>query len=166
MIMITHIIKITFLTLWFIFNRIKWFIDVVAKNPNYNGMLYEEKGRRILSHTGEKVIVDEQGRGWVIEKMPVKEFKADQWHDFRILVEGNHHQHWIDGHKTADLIDFDEAGRALEGVLAVQVHVGPAMKIQYKDSQGQIFSQLPTEGQLQEVIILLGMVRDQVVISL
>ncbi|GAG95383.1 unnamed protein product, partial [marine sediment metagenome] len=32
--------------------------DVVSKKPEYNGMLYEEKGRRILSHTGEKVIVD------------------------------------------------------------------------------------------------------------
>ncbi len=107
--------------------------DVVANNPNYNGMLYEEKGRRILSHTGEKVIIDPQGQPWVVEKMPVKEFEAGEWHDFRVLVKGNHHQHWIDGHKTADLIDLDEKGRKLEGVLAVQVHVGPAMKIQYKD---------------------------------
>ena len=107
--------------------------DVVAGNPNYNGMLYEEKGRRILSHTGEKVIVDTDGQPWVIEEMPVKEFPADEWHDFRVLVQGNHHQHWIDGHMTADLIDLDEKGRALEGVLAVQVHVGPAMTIQYKD---------------------------------
>ena len=107
--------------------------DVVAANPNYNGMLYEEKGRRILSHTGEKVIVDAAGQPWVVSKMPVKEFAAGEWHDYRVLVEGNHHQHWIDGHMTADLIDFDEKGRALEGVLAVQVHVGPAMKIQYKD---------------------------------
>ncbi len=29
--------------------------DIVADNPNYNGMLYEEKGRRILAHTGQKV---------------------------------------------------------------------------------------------------------------
>jgi arylsulfatase A-like enzyme len=107
--------------------------DVVANNPNYNGMLYEEKGRRILSHTGEKVIVDPAGQPWVVGKMPVQEFAPDQWHDYRVLVEGNHHQHWIDGHQTADLIDFDEHGRALEGVLAVQVHVGPAMKIQFKD---------------------------------
>lgn len=107
--------------------------DVVSNNPNYNGMLYEEKGRRILSHTGEKVIVDIDGRPWIFEKMPVKDFPADQWHDYRVLVQGNHHQHWIDGHPTADLIDLDEKGRALEGVLAVQVHVGPAMKIQYKD---------------------------------
>ncbi|MFN9914088.1 MAG: DUF1080 domain-containing protein, partial [Pirellulaceae bacterium] len=29
--------------------------DIVANNRDYNGMLYEEKGRRILSHTGEQV---------------------------------------------------------------------------------------------------------------
>lgn len=107
--------------------------DVVANNPNYNGMLYEEKGRRILSHTGEKVIIDEEGQPWVIDTMPVKEFPANEWHEYRVLVKGNHHQHWINGHPTADLIDLDEAGRSLEGVLAVQVHVGPAMTIQYKD---------------------------------
>jgi len=107
--------------------------DVVANNPNYNGMLYEEKGRRILSHTGEKVIVDPDGQPWIVGTMPVKEFEPDAWHDFRVLVQGNHHQHWINGHPTADLIDLDEQGRALEGVLAVQVHVGPAMKIQFKD---------------------------------
>ena len=65
--------------------------------------------------------------------MPFKEFAPGEWHDYRVLVQGNHHQHWIDGHPTADLIDLDEKGRALEGVLAVQVHVGPAMTIQYKD---------------------------------
>jgi choline-sulfatase len=107
--------------------------DIVADNPKYNGMLYEEKGRRILSHTGEKVIVASNGQPWIVGQMPVKEFAPDQWHDYRVLVEGNHHQHWIDGHPTADLIDFDEKGRSLEGVLAVQVHVGPAMKIQFKD---------------------------------
>ncbi len=107
--------------------------DVVANVPKYNGMLYEERGRRILSHTGEKVIIDEKGRSWVVGNMEVKEFAPDEWHDYRVLVRGNHHQHWIDGHPTADLIDLDEEGRSLEGVLAVQVHVGPAMTIQYKD---------------------------------
>ena len=107
--------------------------DVVANNPNYNGMLYEEKGRCILSHTGEKVIIDPTGQPWVVGKMDVKEFAPNEWHDYRVLVQGNYHQHWIDGHKTADLIDLDPNGRSLEGVLAVQVHVGPEMKIQYKD---------------------------------
>ncbi len=107
--------------------------DIVADNPNYNAMLYEERGRRILSHTGEHVIVNADGQAWVVGKMPVKEFASNQWHDYRVLVQGNHYQHWIDGHMTADLIDLDENGRSLEGVLAMQVHVGPAMKIQFKD---------------------------------
>ena len=107
--------------------------DVVADNPDYNGMLYEERGRRILAHTGEKVIVDPDGQPWIVGSMPVKQFAPDEWHDYRVLVQGNHHQHWIDGHQTADLIDLDEKGRALEGVLAMQVHVGPAMKVQFKD---------------------------------
>ena len=120
--------------------------DIVANNPNYNGMLYEEKGRRILSHTGEKVIVDETGQSWVVGKFPVKEFAPGEWHEYRVLVKGNHHQHWINGHPTADLLDFDEDGRSLEGVLAVQVHVGPAMEIQYKDMRiKQLPDDLPLE---------------------
>jgi arylsulfatase A-like enzyme len=107
--------------------------DIVANNPGYNGMLYEERGRRILSHTGEKVIVAPDGQPWIVGTMPVQTFAADEWHEYRVLVRGNHHQHWIDGHLTADLMDFDEKGRSLDGVLGVQVHVGPAMKIQFKD---------------------------------
>jgi hypothetical protein len=107
--------------------------DVVPARDDYNGMLYEERGRRILAHTGEKVIIDPQGQPWVVGKLPVRNFPADQWHDYRVLVEGNHHRHWIDGVPTVDVIDLDEKGRALQGVLAVQVHVGPPMKIQYRD---------------------------------
>lgn len=121
--------------------------DVVADTPEYNGMLYEERGRRILSHTGEKVIIAPDGQPWIVGTMPVKEFAAGEWHDYRILVEANHHRHWIDGRLTADLFDFDEKGRKLEGVLAVQVHVGPAMEIQYKDFRIQ---QLPDDLPLEK----------------
>jgi len=107
--------------------------DVVANRPDYNGMLYEERGRRILAHTGEKVIIDAAGQPWVVGELPVKEFKPGEWHTYRVLVRGNHHQHWIDDHATADVIDLDEKNRALEGILGVQVHVGPAMQIRYRD---------------------------------
>ena len=107
--------------------------DVVADTPKYNGMLYEEKGRRILAHAGQRVIVDADGQPWVVGEIPVKEFAPGQWHDYRVLVRGNHHRHWIDGHPTAEVIDLDADARSLEGVLAVQVHVGPEMTIRYKD---------------------------------
>ncbi len=63
----------------------------------------------------------------------LKAFPPDEWHEYRVLAEGNHQRHWIDGHQTVDVIDLDEKGRKLDGVLAVQVHVGPPMTIQYKD---------------------------------
>jgi hypothetical protein len=106
--------------------------DIMARE-NMNGMAYEERGRRILSYTGQKVIVDQKGQPWVIGEMPVKKFPPNVWHEYRISVRGNHHQHWIDGHKTADFIDLDENSRALDGILGFQVHVGPAMQIQFKD---------------------------------
>ena len=107
--------------------------DIVMDKSQYNGMLYEEKGRRILSHSGEKVMVDPMGHSWVVGDLTRKEFAPDQWHEYRIRVEGNRHRHWIDGHPTADLIDFDESGRVLEGVLALQVHKGPPMTVEFKE---------------------------------
>ncbi|MDA7498561.1 DUF1080 domain-containing protein, partial [Akkermansiaceae bacterium] len=106
--------------------------DIMARE-NMNGMAYEERGRRILSYTGQKVIVDQKGQPWVIGEMLVKKFPPNVWHQYSISIRGNHHQHWINGHKTADFIDLDENGRALDGILGFQVHVGPAMQIQFKD---------------------------------
>lgn len=105
----------------------------IMPRENMNGMVYEEKGRRILSYTGQKVIVDQKGQPWVIEQIPVKKYPPNVWHEYRVLVRGNHHQHWIEDHKTADFIDLDEDNRALGGVFGFQVHVGPAMQIQFKD---------------------------------
>lgn len=112
--------------------------DIVANTPQYNGMLYEERGRRILAHTGEKVIIDPRGRSWIVDRLPVDTLPtgadfADQWHDYRVLVRGNHHQHWIDDQLTIDVTDLDPAGRATEGVIAMQVHVGPAMRVQFRN---------------------------------
>ena len=50
--------------------------DVVANRPDYNGMLYEERGRRILAHTGEKVVIDPKGQPWVVGQFPLKAFPA------------------------------------------------------------------------------------------
>lgn len=107
--------------------------DVVADKPQYNGMLYEEKGRGILCRAGQKVIVDPKGKPWLIKESELRDFPSGKWHEYRILVKGNHHRHWINGHPTADLIDFHEKGRAFDGVLALQAHKGPPMTLEFKD---------------------------------
>ncbi|MBI3864754.1 MAG: DUF1080 domain-containing protein [Planctomycetia bacterium] len=48
--------------------------DVVAGRADYDGMLYEERGRRILAHTGERVIIDPQGQPWVVGEFKLRAF--------------------------------------------------------------------------------------------
>lgn len=106
--------------------------DIVGNHREYDGMMYEERGRRILGYNAEKTIVDTDGQAWVIEDLPKKDFPAGQWHEYRVRVEGNHHRHWINDHLIAEMIDLDEKGRALEGVLGFQLHSGGPMEVRFR----------------------------------
>jgi hypothetical protein len=55
------------------------------------------------------------------------------WNDYVIIAKGNHLQHFINGMPTADVTDEQEAKAAKSGVLALQIHVGPPMQVQFKD---------------------------------
>ncbi|MBM81809.1 MAG: acetylglucosamine-6-sulfatase [Planctomycetaceae bacterium] len=107
--------------------------DVISTEAEYNGMLFEQQGRNLIAHAGERVIVDEDGDAWVVGKLPLNKFSAIGWHFYRIVVKGNHHQHWIDGRLRTEVIDFDEEHRKLEGVLALQVLAGSDTVVQFRD---------------------------------
>jgi arylsulfatase A-like enzyme len=107
--------------------------DIVAGRPRHNGQLHEEGGRKILAHAGEKVVASPVGGLWITGSFEVREFEPGKWHEYRILAEGNRLRQWINGHPTADLIDSNEKARDTEGVLALQVHKGPPMTIEFKE---------------------------------
>ncbi|MFM8549548.1 MAG: family 16 glycoside hydrolase, partial [Verrucomicrobiota bacterium] len=115
----------------------KWSIggyqcDVHPSAPN-NAMVYEERGRGILVQNGQSVIIDDKGGKWLAaEHEPVKADIAE-WHEYTVIANGNHLTHKVDGKVTIDLVDHQAANRALEGLLAFQVHKGPAMIVQIKD---------------------------------
>ena len=111
--------------------------DVVGNKPEYDGMLYEERERRILGRAGKKIVIDPDGQPWIVGKLPSVEIEHGQWHNYRVLARGNHLQHWIDGQMTIDVMDFEVEERSLEGVLGMQVHKGPPMQVQFKDIQIQ-----------------------------
>jgi hypothetical protein len=56
-----------------------------------------------------------------------------EWHDYTVIAQGNHVVHKIDGQITIDLLDFGPKTQLLEGLLAFQLHRGPAMVVQIKD---------------------------------
>ena len=48
-------------------------------------------------------------------------------------MRGNVLVHILNGHLMSAVIDDDEAHRTFEGLIGVQVHVGPPMKVEYRD---------------------------------
>jgi len=109
----------------------------------HSGILYVERGRGILAQRGQKVVIKEgatpnKPKIEVAEKGVGKsaeiqaKIKADDWNDYRIVAKGGHLQHFINGVQTIDVTDETALG-AKKGILALQLHAGPAMVVQFKD---------------------------------
>ena len=121
----------------------------------YIGMFYEEKGRGIMMKPGEKIKITTAPAAAPVEgaKGPPKAhavevlgtvsspeqvkaaYKVGEWNDFVIIANGNHFQQFINGVPTADALDLDEPRFAKSGVIALQLHTGPPMTIQFKNIQ-------------------------------
>ena len=107
--------------------------------PTYTGILYEEGlTRGIMAARGEKVVWDKDGKKQVVGSLGDAAeigaaIKKGDWNDYVIIAKGNHLQQFINGKQTVDVVDEDEAKRALSGVLALQLHAGPPMTAQFKN---------------------------------
>jgi len=111
----------------------------------YVGMLYEERGRGILMNPGEKIRVTaaapDAKKKATVEKLGVistheqilAAYKKGEWNEFTIIAEGNHCRHYLNGVLTADVTDDDTTFAPKDGVLALQLHKGPPMTIQFKN---------------------------------
>ena len=108
--------------------------------PGKSGFLYHERGRKYLALIGEKVEIDAQQKpkvvGLLVEKKDLIAkgyYKEKDWNDYRILARGNHLEHFLNGVQVVDVLDNDPKGRSLEGILALQIHAGPPMLVEFKD---------------------------------
>ncbi|MCA8996913.1 MAG: DUF1080 domain-containing protein, partial [Planctomycetaceae bacterium] len=122
--------------------------------PNYSGMLYDEGGRGILAQRGQKVTIGADGKK-TVEKLDVSTDAIDmtQWHEMTVICKGNHLHHLIDGVTTVEIIDNQESEREMSGLIAFQVHRGPAMKAQFRNvrlktlNEGQAKAAKPAKPQ-------------------
>ena len=106
--------------------------------PDYTGILYEERMRGILALRGQKVLLDKEGKKQVVGSVGAgaeigAAIKKGDWNEYVIIAKGNRLQHIINGKQAVDVVDEDEAKRALSGVLALQLHAGPPMMAQFKN---------------------------------
>src|SRR5882724_10958125 len=107
--------------------------------PTYTGILYEERmSRAVMAARAEKVVWDKDCKKQVTGSLGSSEdlqkaIKQGDWNDYVVSARGNHLQHFINGHQTVDVIDDCESKRAMSGVLALQLHAGPPMTVQFRN---------------------------------
>jgi hypothetical protein len=107
--------------------------------PNrYTGQNYEEKGRTFLALRGQATRLQEGRPPQIIGSLGatnelVSVIKNDDWNDYHLIVDGNVMTHILNGRVMSVVVDEDAQRRRLDGLLGVQVHVGPPMKIEYRN---------------------------------
>jgi len=105
----------------------------IHPDPRNNAMLYDERGRGIVAQNGQSVIIDAAGDRWVTKETEPVPANVAEWNEYAIIARGNRLIHKLNGQVTTDVIDHQASERELEGLLAIQIHRGPAMKVQIKD---------------------------------
>src|SRR5258708_5805778 len=109
--------------------------DIDGRN-NYTGQNYEEKGRLFLATRGQITHVLGTQKpvvlGSVGDPKELANFITTDFNTYHLIVRGNVLTHILNGHVMCVVIDDDPVGRMMEGLIGVQVHVGPPMKVEYR----------------------------------
>jgi hypothetical protein len=124
----------------------------------YTGQNYEERKRTTLAYISQKTIINPctnsnqphdvsrkvKNNAWTCVSVAAslgsadslkKSIKSNDWNSFHLIVKGNRLLHYINGVLMSDVTDNDPINRTAKGLIGVQVHVGPAMKVQYRNLQ-------------------------------
>jgi hypothetical protein len=126
--------------------------DIDGKN-RYTGQNYEERGRTTLAYRGQTTIINGtedpkaavkdfvKNNAWTnveikksMDKDSLQNFiKTDDWNKIHLVIKGNWLQHFVNGVLMSDVTDNDIVNRKMSGLIGVQVHVGPPMKVEYRN---------------------------------
>lgn len=118
--------------------------DIDGAN-RYTGQNYEERGRTFLAPRGTITYAATGAKPAIIAQIgsadELKQFvKNGDWNEYHIIARGNVLIHVLNGHVMCEVIDDDTEHRKMSGLIGVQVHVGPPMKIEYRSV---LLKQLP-----------------------
>lgn len=108
------------------------------KLPSVSGFIYDEGGRRgRICLVGEKASWEKDGKkvhGSLIDAAGYEQlFKLDEWNEVVIRAHGNHIQHYMNGRLILDFTDNAPDLALLDGILALQLHAGKPMWVEYKN---------------------------------
>lgn len=118
--------------------RVSGYQADIDATMRFMGILFEEKGRGILAQRSKQVTITEAGKKEVTgttgtDEEIVAAIHENDWNEYVIRAKGNHITQTINGHKVVDVTDNQAEKAATSGILAFQIHVGPPMKVQFKN---------------------------------
>jgi len=131
---------------------VKGYQAEVQEKPGKVGFLYDESRRGWLVNVGDimEVNVGEDGKikkevvGKISDAKKLIEagyYKSNKdpeaWNEYEMTCRGNHILMKLNGYQTVELIDNDKKNRTLEGILALQIHGGSPMWVEFKDVRVQ-----------------------------
>jgi hypothetical protein len=112
--------------------------DIDGAN-RYSGQIYEERGRGFMAMRGAFTRI---AGASAAEKTPIGSFgsdsalkallKPDDWNSLHIIARGGTITQIVNGRVMSAIVDEDVKGRSLEGLLGLQIHTGPPMKIEFR----------------------------------
>ena len=110
----------------------------ILGDGSLSGIVYEERGRGILAKVGEKVTIQPDGKldvtGSTGEAAKLTAgVKLKEWNEYEVIAEGNHVVQKINGNVMSEFTDDQADKRAMDGLIGLQLHAGPAMKVEYKN---------------------------------
>jgi HEAT repeat protein len=104
---------------------------------NYVGFLYHPK-QHLVGERGARVTIAADGQKSVERFADAKElgdkvFKKDDWNAYTIIAKGPTITLYVNGMRTCVLTDHRPDMMPAKGVITLQMHSGPPMKIQYRN---------------------------------
>ena len=102
----------------------------------WTGVIMEYLLRGVLAERGQRVVIDPEGNRQIAPLGDPAEllqaFKLKDWNDYTVTAKGGSVVLAINGVTMCELDDRDPR-RLVQGWLALQVHVGPPMQVQFKE---------------------------------
>jgi len=111
--------------------------DIDAQQ-RYTGQIYEERGRGFLAMRGQLNWIGEGKRPGIVGTLGDPEemksiIKSDDWNSFHVIARGPYIVQFVNGRVMSALIDDDTANRKMDGLIGIQLHVGPPMKMEVRN---------------------------------
>jgi hypothetical protein len=116
---------------------IKGYQADMETGPSYTGILYECNQRGIMTQRGQKLLIAEDGTRQVTTLAPAaelqKRIKPGDWNQCTIIARGPEIILKINGAVMSHVIDREKGKAAADGLISLQLHPGPPMKVQFKN---------------------------------